>query len=119
MEPVWEGRFTGRTSQWAAERSQPGGAGEAVRHFGQRARGVRSGDRDLDQSAGTTSYRRGIWTTDHAGHVRKLLQQLGYSVQRPTTRLVQADVKQYRKWVRYTYPNLNDHRLKVGGFGCD
>src|SRR5207244_10805727 len=40
------------------------------------------------------------------GHVRKLLQQLGYSVQRPTTRLVQADVKQHRKWVRYTYPNL-------------
>jgi len=42
----------------------------------------------------------------HTGHVRKLLQQLGYSVQRPTTRLIQADVKQQRKWVRYTYPNL-------------
>ena len=42
----------------------------------------------------------------HPGHVRKLLQQLGYSVQRPTTRLVQADVQQQRKWVRYTYPNL-------------
>jgi transposase len=42
----------------------------------------------------------------HSGHVRKLLQQLGYSMQRPTTRLVQADLKQYRKWVRYTYPNL-------------
>ena len=62
----------------------------------------------------------GIWTSPlvrqvieeefgqqyHAGHVRKLLQQLGYSVQRPTTRLVQADVKQHRKWMRYTYPNL-------------
>jgi transposase len=42
----------------------------------------------------------------HTGHVRKLLRQLGYSVQRPTTRLVQADVEQHRKWVRYTYPNL-------------
>jgi transposase len=42
----------------------------------------------------------------HAGHVRKLLRQLGYSMQRPTTRLVQADVEQHRKWVRYTYPNL-------------
>src|SRR5258706_14762981 len=42
----------------------------------------------------------------HAGHVRKMLRQLGYSVQRPTTKLVQADEKQHRKWVRYTYPNL-------------
>jgi transposase len=42
----------------------------------------------------------------HPGHVRRLLKQLGYSVQRPTTRLVQADLSQKRKWVRYTYPNL-------------
>lgn len=42
----------------------------------------------------------------HPGHVRKLLRQMGYSVQRPTTCLVQADLKQKRKWVRYTYPNL-------------
>ena len=62
----------------------------------------------------------GIWTSrlvrqviaeefgqpDHAGQVRKLLQQLGYCVQRPTTRLVQGEPEQHRKWVRYTYPNL-------------
>lgn len=62
----------------------------------------------------------GIWTSPlvsqivrdefhvryHPGHMRKLLRQLGYSVQRPTTRLAQADSKQKRKWVRYTYPNL-------------
>jgi len=42
----------------------------------------------------------------HPGHVRKLLHQLGCSVQRPTTRLVQADPHQQHKWVRYTYPNL-------------
>ncbi len=42
----------------------------------------------------------------HPGHVRKMLKQLGYSVQRPTTRLVQAERTQERKWVRYTYPNL-------------
>jgi len=62
----------------------------------------------------------GIWTSPlirhiieeefqqqyHPGHVRKLLKQLGYSVQRPTTRLVQADLRQKRKWVRSTYPNL-------------
>jgi transposase len=72
--------------------------------------------------SGPTAYglETGIWTSPrvrqviaeefgqqyHPGHVRKLLQQLGYSVQRPTTRLVQADLKQHRKWVRYTYPNL-------------
>jgi len=62
----------------------------------------------------------GIWTSPlvrhviaaefgqdyHAGHVRKLLKELGYSVQRPTSRLVQADLQQQRKGVRYTYPNL-------------
>ena len=42
----------------------------------------------------------------HTGHLRKLLKALGYSVQRPTSRLVQADWKQQRKWMRYTYPNL-------------
>ena len=42
----------------------------------------------------------------HAGHVRKLLKALGCSVQRPTTRLVQADPRKQNAWVRYTYPNL-------------
>jgi transposase len=42
----------------------------------------------------------------HPGHVRKLLKQLGYSVQRPTTRLVQADPDRKNRWVRYTYPRL-------------
>ena len=42
----------------------------------------------------------------HSGHVRKVLHGLGCSVQRPTTRLVQADPREQNKWVRYTYPNL-------------
>jgi transposase len=62
----------------------------------------------------------GIWTSPmisrvieeefavhyHPGHVRKLLKQIGYSVQRPTTRLVQADLIQKNRWVRYRYPSL-------------
>jgi transposase len=74
----------------------------------------------LDSGPAAYGLEIGIWTSPlvrqviaeefgqayHPGHVRKLLQQLGYSVQRPTTRLVQADLKQQRKWVRYTYPNL-------------
>jgi transposase len=50
----------------------------------------------------------------HPGHVRKLLYQAGCSVQRPTTRLVQADPRAQRKWTRYTYPNLKKTpRLKA------
>jgi transposase len=74
----------------------------------------------LDSGPVAYGLETGIWTSPlvrhvieeefglqyHTGHVRKLLRQLGYWVQRPTTRLVQADVEQHRKWVRYTYPNL-------------
>jgi len=42
----------------------------------------------------------------HPGHVRKLLKEIGFSVQRPTYKLVNADEKKKNKWIRYTYPNL-------------
>jgi transposase len=74
----------------------------------------------LDSGPVAYGLETGIWTSPllrqiigeefgqdyHPGHIRKMLKQLGYSVQRPTTRLVQADRQQERKWVRYTYPNL-------------
>jgi transposase len=74
----------------------------------------------LDSGPVAYGLETGIWTSPligqvireefdqeyHPGHVRKLLKQLGYSRQRPTTRLVQADLAQKRKWVRYTYPKL-------------
>jgi transposase len=74
----------------------------------------------LDSGPVAYGLETGIWTSPlvsqiireefglayHPGHVRKLLKQLGYSLQRPTTRLIQADLRQKRKWVRYTYPNL-------------
>jgi transposase len=74
----------------------------------------------LDSGPVAYGLETGIWTSPmvaqvireefgrsyHPGHVRKLLRQLGYSVQRPTTRLVQADLRQKRKWTRHTYPNL-------------
>ncbi len=50
----------------------------------------------------------------HPGHVRKMLRRLGYSVQRPTTRLVQANPAEKNRWVRYTYPRL---KKKPGGKG--
>ena len=42
----------------------------------------------------------------HPGHVRKLMKQLGFSVQRPTTELMRAEKKSQNRWIRYTYPNL-------------
>jgi hypothetical protein len=51
----------------------------------------------------------------HPGHVRKLLHRLGCSVQRPTTRLVQADPKAQNKWIRYTYPNLKKRQSRRRG----
>ena len=77
--------------------------------------------RDIVES-GPVAYglNTGVWTsrilsqvladefalTYHPGHVRKLLKALNFSVQRPTTELVQADPRKQNKWVRYTYPNL-------------
>ena len=42
----------------------------------------------------------------HPGHVRKLLKEIGFSVQRPTYKLVKAESKKKNKWIRYTYPNF-------------
>jgi transposase len=100
-EGLWEGQRSGR----------PAGLNESQR---QKLRDI------LDSGPVAYGLDTGIWTsplvshiirqefqqTYHPGHVRKLLRQLDYSVQRPTTRLVQADLRQKRKWVRYTYPNL-------------
>ena len=46
----------------------------------------------------------------HPGHVRKILKQIGFSVQPPTTKLIQADPQEQNRWVRYTFPNLKKKR---------
>jgi transposase len=74
----------------------------------------------LDSGPVAYGLNTGVWTSPlitqiieeefgvnyHPGHVRRLLQQLGFSVQRPKTRLVQADSKKQNRWIRYTHPNL-------------
>ena len=42
----------------------------------------------------------------HPGHVRKLLRQLGFSVQRPRRVLARADAVAQDRWHRRIYPNL-------------
>lgn len=72
--------------------------------------------------SGPVSYglNTGVWTSKiittiiedefgivyHPGHVRKLLKDIGFSVQRPTYKLVNADPKKKNTGIRYTYPNL-------------
>lgn len=42
----------------------------------------------------------------HAGHVRKVLKMLGFSVQRPRRLLAKGDPVEQDRWQRYTYPRL-------------
>ncbi len=42
----------------------------------------------------------------HPGHVRKLLYELGFSVQRPKRILAKADPEKQNRWIRYTYPRI-------------
>lgn len=62
----------------------------------------------------------GIWTSPmiarvieeefgisyHPGHVRKLLDQMGFSVQRPKRLLAKANPADQERWRRRTYPNI-------------
>lgn len=65
-------------------------------------------------------YLSGVWTSPmlsrviaeefgcqyHPGHVRKLLHEIGFSVQRPKRILARANPAEQDRWHRYTYPNL-------------
>jgi transposase len=74
----------------------------------------------IDSGPLAYGYLSGVWTSPmitrviqeefdvhyHPGHVRKLLHQLGFSVQRPRRALVRADPEKKDRWHRHTYPNL-------------
>jgi transposase len=78
--------------------------------------------RDIVES-GPLAYglQSGVWTSPiiaqiiaeefdvhyHPCHVRKLLGQIGCSVQRPRAKLMQADPVKQRRWTRYTYRVLS------------
>lgn len=74
----------------------------------------------LDSGPVAYGFLSGVWTSPmiarvikeefgvsyHPGHVRKLLHQLGFSVQRPRRLLARADPHKQDRWHRHTYPNL-------------
>jgi len=43
---------------------------------------------------------------DTARHVRRLLHQWGFSVQRPRRKLMRANPGEQNRWRRYPYPRL-------------
>ena len=69
----------------------------------------------------------GIWTSPiirdiisdefgvsyHDGHVRKLLKEFGFSVQRPKFLLARADAEKKANWVRKIYPKIKKKHIKI------
>jgi len=80
----------------------------------------------VDSGPVAYGFNSGIWTSPmvtqviadefsvayHPGHVRKILKNIGFSVQRPTTSIIQAQEKTKNKWVRYTYPDLKKRPMQ-------
>ena len=78
----------------------------------------------LDSGPVAYGFVSGVWTSPmigrviqeeyeviyHPGHVRKLLKELGFSVQRPRKGLAKADPVEQDRWQRYTYPRLKKNR---------
>lgn len=78
----------------------------------------------LDSGPVAYGFTGGVWTSPmiaqviqdefelgyHPGHVRKILAQIGFSVQRPKRLLARADPKAQNKWTRYTYPLIKKKR---------
>jgi transposase len=114
-----------RVHAWVSQWNQYGDEGLKEGHRSGRPAELSSAQmeqfRDIVESGPVAhGLNTGIWTspilrqvlaeefgvTYHAGHVRKLLKALNFSVQRPTTELVQADPRKQNQWIRYTYPNL-------------
>ena len=113
-----------RVHAWIGAWNEYGEEGLLERH---RSRPARLGARQWEQLAdildsGPVAHglNTGVWTSPliaqiiqeefdvryHPGHVRHLLKRLNFSVQRPKTRLVQADPKKQNRLIRYTHPNL-------------
>src|ERR1039457_1786980 len=101
VDGLLEGYRSGRPSSLTAEqRAQLGDILES----GPVAYGLDTGIWTSPMLAWVIEEEFGI--TYHPGHVRKLLHQMGFSVQRPRRVLARADAAAQDRWHRRTYPNL-------------
>jgi len=78
----------------------------------------------IDSGPVAYGFSSGVWTSPmivrviaeefgvsyHAGHVRKVLKAMGFSVQRPRRQLAKADPVAQDRWQRYPYPRLKKNR---------
>ncbi len=78
----------------------------------------------IDSGPVAYGFPSGVWTSPmiarvieeefavhyHPGHVRKVLKDLDFSVQRPRRKLAKADPLAQDRWQRYTYPRLKKNR---------
>lgn len=74
----------------------------------------------VDSGPVSYGFTSGVWTSPmitrvihdefgvqyHPGHVRKILHEIGFSVQRPKRMLAKADEEKRSRWIRYLYPNI-------------
>lgn len=114
-----------KVSEWLAQYETHGVEGLLEGHRSGRPPGLTPKQREqlsdiLDSGPVAYGLDTGIWTSPliawiieeefgvhyHPGHVRKLLHELHFSVQRPHRVLMRADPAEQDRWHRYTYPRL-------------
>jgi transposase len=83
----------------------------------------------IDSGPVAYGFDSGVWTSPmiarviaeefgvsyHPGHLRKLLVQLGFSVQRPKRVLARANPDDQDRWRRRTYPNIKKKPKTMAG----
>lgn len=82
----------------------------------------------IDRGPLSRGFASGVWSAPMIGrviteefeveytsrHVRRLLREMGFSVQRPKRILARANRAAQQRWRRYTYPNLKKKRPRKG-----
>jgi transposase len=112
-------------NRWARQLSESGISG--LKKAGRAGRKARLSEADLDKirealkrGPEALGYETGLWTAwrvadlierecgvrYHTGHVWKVLKNLGWSCQRPTTRALERDEDAIRRWKKRRWPEL-------------
>jgi transposase len=123
-----------KVSEWLARYELHGVEGLLEGHRSGRPPSLSAQQRErlsdiLDSGPVAYGLDRGIWTSPliawiieeefgvhyHPGHVRKLLHELNFSVQRPHRVLIRANPAEQDRWQRYTYPRLKKNPKRKTG----
>jgi len=104
-EALWEGQRSGRPAQ--LDEQQKLALGEII-DGGPLERGFASGVWNAPMIGRVITEEFAVEYTPR--HVRRLLEEMGFSVQRPKQVLARANPAAQRRWRRYTYPNLKKKR---------